>query len=342
VATSAIVGENVEAGIIAAIVLLNGILGFAQELSSERAVLALRETVPLRASVLREGGELSVLADEIVPGDLLVLREGERVAADARVARAHGLAVDEAPLTGESQPVDKDTGPVPEGAALADRTGMVYAGTAVTRGRAFALVTSTGMTTEVGRIARLTARAKSPRTPLQRRIDGLAKIMAGAGIVITIVLFVAMVARGFSFHEAFLVGVSVAVAAVPEGLAATVTIALALGARAMAARGAIVRQLSAVETLGSATLVASDKTGTLTKNELEVVKLEPASGVDEHSLLSAAVLASSAELVDSNGTVRIMGDSVSSSFPSMLHGSACRSSIETHRESTPSSKELRK
>jgi Ca2+-transporting ATPase len=310
VAASAVVGESVEAAIIAAIVLVNGILGFAQELSSERAVLALGDSVPRHAAVVREGGQVSVLAEEVVPGDLLVLREGERVAADARVAEAHGLAVDEAPLTGESLPVEKDADPVPEEAALADRTGMVYAGTAVTRGRGVALVTSTGMTTEVGRISKLTARAKSPRTPLQRRIDGLARIMAGAGIVITVALSVAMAARGSSFHEAFLVGVSVAVAAVPEGLAATVTIALALGARAMARRGAIVRQLSAVETLGSATLVASDKTGTLTKNELQVVKLQPAPGVDEHRLLTAGALASSAELMEANGTVRVLGDPV--------------------------------
>jgi P-type Ca2+ transporter type 2C len=311
---SAVVGETVEASVIAAIVVLNAILGFSEELSAERAVLALREAVPLHAAVVRAGVERLIPAEHVVPGDLIMLREGERVPADGRLIRAEGLAVDEAPLTGESLPVEKSLDPVPADAPLAERSSMVFAGTGVTRGRALALVTSTGTGSEVGRIAELTSGARPPATPLQKRINGLARIMAAVGIIITGILAAAMLARGSSAHEAFLVGVSVAVAAVPEGLAATVTIALALGARAMAKRGAIVRRLSAVETLGSATIVASDKTGTLTKNELRLAATAPVGDVDERRLLLAGALASTAELIEDNGSVRVAGDPVDGAF----------------------------
>ena len=171
---------------------------------------------------------------------------------------------------------------------------MVHAGSAVTRGRARAVVTATGPLSELGRIAGMTAQAEPPPTPLQRRVRGLSRLMVGLGIVVTLTLGGAMLAQGSTFEEAFLVGVSVAVAAVPEGLAATVTIALALGARAMAARGAIARRLTAVETLGSATVIASDKTRTLTENRLRVAALRPVSKREANDLLVAAVLASSA------------------------------------------------
>ena len=311
---SAVVGETVEASVIAAIVVLNAILGFFEELSAERAVLALREAVPLHAAVVRAGAERLIPAEHIVPGDLIMLREGERAPADGRLVRAEGLAVDEASLTGESLPVEKSVEPVPEGTPLAERSSMVFAGTGVTRGRALALVTATGTGSEVGRIAQLTSGARPPATPLQKRINGLARIMVAVGITITLILAAAMLARGSSTHEAFLVGVSVAVAAVPEGLAATVTIALALGARAMARRGAIVRRLSAVETLGSATVVASDKTGTLTRNELRLAAAAPSAGVDEGRLLLGGALASTAKVIEENGSVRIAGDPVDGAF----------------------------
>ena len=195
-------------------------------------------------------------------------------------------------------PVDKLVEPVPRDAPLAERSSMVYAGSAVTRGRGRALVTATGPLSELGRIAGLTAQAEPPPTPLQRRVRGLSRLMVGLGVVVTLTLGGAMLAQGSTLEEAFLVGVSVAVAAVPEGLAATVTIALALGARAMAARGAIARRLTAVETLGSATVIASDKTGTLTENRLRVAALRPASDRNADGLLAAAVLASSAHPVE--------------------------------------------
>jgi Ca2+-transporting ATPase len=307
---SALIGERVEAAAIAAIVLLNAVLGFVQEARAEGAVLALRDVLERRATVVRGGREREVGVEELVPGDLIALREGERVPADARLVAAAGLAVDESTLTGESVPVDKAIERVDEETPLSERSSMVYAGSAVTRGRGRALVTATGPATEFGQIAGLTEQAKPPPTPLQRRVGALTRLMVAFGVVVTVALGGAMFARGSSLEDAFLVGVSVAVAAVPEGLAATVTIALALGAREMAARGAIVRRLTAVETLGSTTVIASDKTGTLTENQLRMAGASPASGRDEHQLLAAAALASTARLLDEDGDLRGVGDPV--------------------------------
>ena len=243
--------------------------------------------------------------EQIVPGDLVLVRDGEWVPADGRLLAAAGLAVDESTLTGESVPVDKAVEAVAAAAPLADRASMVYAGSAVTRGRGRVIVTSTGPATELGQIAGLTEGAKPPPTPLQRRVGALTRLMVGFGVVVTLALGGAMLARGSSLEEAFLVGVSVAVAAVPEGLAATVTIALALGAREMASRGAIARRLTAVETLGSATVIASDKTGTLTENRLRVAAACPAAGRDEEELLGVAALASTAHVHEHEGTPRV-------------------------------------
>jgi P-type Ca2+ transporter type 2C len=307
---SAAVGEGVDAGIIAAIVVLNGALGFIEELGAERAIIGLREGVPLEASVVRAGTEQVISAEAVVQGDLLVVREGERVPADGRLVSGEGLSADEAALTGESVPVEKGTEAVAAATPLAERSAMVFAGTAITRGQGRVLVTAVGSATEMGRIEHLTTVAKPPPTPLQRRIGALARIMAAVGVMITLVLGGAMLIQGSPLHEAFLVGVSVAVAAVPEGLAVTVTIALAFGARAMARRGAIVRRLAAVETLGSATVVATDKTGTLTENTLRLAALEPLPGVEESRLLTAAVLASTARLVSHQASVEVVGDPI--------------------------------
>ena len=196
---------------------------------------------------------------------------------------------------------------------------MVFAGSAVTRGRGRAIVTATGRATELGEIAGLTEQAKPPPTPLQRRVGALTRLMVAFGVVVTLALGGAMLVRGSSLEEAFLVGVSVAVAAVPEGLAATVTIALALGAREMAARGAIARRLTAVETLGSATVIASDKTGTLTENRLRLAEALPARGRDEQELLAAAALASTARFLDEEGELRAVGDPVDAALALAAH-----------------------
>ena len=330
-AVSFLIGEGVEAAAIGAIVLLNALLGFVQEAGAERAVLALREVLEHQASVIRSGREQVLAVEELVLGDLVVLREGERVPADSRLVTAAGLAVDESALTGESVPVDKTADPVAEGAPLAERFSMAYAGTGVTRGRGCALVAATGTATELGQIAGLAERAKPPPTPLQRRVRALARVMVAFGILVTLALGGAMLAREASVEEAFLVGVSVAVAAVPEGLAATVTIALALGARSMAERGAIVRRLTAVETLGSATVVASDKTGTLTENRLRLAAARPAPGRDDRELLAAAALASTARVLEDGEELRAAGDPVDGALVLAAHRRGLSRSVLNER-----------
>jgi P-type Ca2+ transporter type 2C len=294
-AVSIAIGDVGEGLAIVAVLVINGVLGFWQEAAAERAILTLSQSFAQQAVVVRDGRARELPAEEVVPGDLLLVAAGERVAADGRVADAHGLEADESALTGESLPVTKRPESVAASTALAERTSMVYAGSAVTRGRARVLVCATGAETEIGQIEKLAAGAKAPPTPLARRLARLARQMVVAGVVITVLLAAAMLVRGEPLHEAFLVGVAVAVAAVPEGLAATVTAALALGARAMARRGAIVRRLEAIETLGETSVICTDKTGTLTENSIRLAALRPAAGVAERDLLRAAVLGSSVD-----------------------------------------------
>ncbi len=293
---SAAIGETVEATAIGLIVVLNAAFGFTQEIGAERAVLALRASLELVTTVIRDGRERVVPARELVVGDVISVREGDRVPADARVLDTQGLEVDESLLTGESATVAKGAEAVAPGTHLAERSSMVYAGTGVTRGRATAVVVATGARTEQGVIADLVGRAAPPPTPLQIRLGRLARWMVVLGLGVTVVLAGAMLARGEPLREAFLVGVSVAVAAVPEGLAATVTVALALGSREMARRGAIVRTLSAIETIGEATVVCADKTGTLTENRLRLDRHEPSSSCRGDDLLWGAGAASAAEI----------------------------------------------
>lgn len=292
-AVSIAIGDVGEGLAIVAVLVVNGVLGFWQEAAAERAILALSQSFARQAVVVRDARVREIPAEEVVPGDLLRVAAGERVAADGRVVQAHGLETDESALTGESLPVTKRSESVATSTALAERTSMVYAGSAVTRGRGHVLVCATGPETEIGQIETLAAGARAPVTPLARRLGRLARQMVVAGVVITVLLSAAMLVRGEPLHEAFLVGVAVAVAAVPEGLAATVTAALALGARAMARRGAIVRRLEAIETLGETSVICTDKTGTLTQNSIRLAAMRPAAGVDERDLLGAAVLASS-------------------------------------------------
>ena len=291
---SVAIGDTSEGIAIAAILVLNALLGFWQELSADRAILALSQTFTQTALVVRDGSRRELPAQEVVPGDLLLVGEGERVAADARLLEASSLEVDESALTGESLPVAKQVEPVEVGTPLAERASMIFAGTGVTRGHAEALVCETGPRTQFGEIETLAATAKAPPTPLTLRLGRLARQMVVAGIAITVVLAGLILVRGGTWDDAFLTGVAVAVAAVPEGLAAIVTAALALGARAMARRGAIVRRLEAIETLGETTVICTDKTGTLTENQIRVAALRPADGIGESELLEAAVLASDA------------------------------------------------
>ncbi|MGY0193788.1 cation-translocating P-type ATPase [Leptothrix sp. BB-4] len=271
-------GHAPDAGVIALVVVVNAVIGTWQEGRADRSMAALRQLASLQVRVWREGAEQAAPAHALVPGDILLLAAGDAVAADARLIEAAQLQAAEAALTGESVPVAKTVEPQPEACGLADRHGMVHSGTHITAGRARAVVVATGLSTEVGQIADLTIRAVEPRTPLEQRLDRF-----GRGLVIAaLVLFAAVLAlgllRGLPLGEVLMVAISQMVSMVPEGLPVAITIALAVGMQRMAAQGAIVRRLSAVETLGSTTVICSDKTGTLTRNEMTATRLWLADG----------------------------------------------------------------
>jgi Ca2+-transporting ATPase len=274
---SLLLGDYLDAAAIMVIVILNALLGFVQEFRAERAMAALKE---MAAPVVhaRRGGEIrNVPSRDVVPGDVILLEAGSAIPADARLVETANLRVQEASLTGESQPVDKNSATVEfEDVPIADRHNMVYMGTAVTYGRGVAVVVETGMRTQLGRIAELIQTVESERTPLQRRMAQLGKSLALAALGIVAVVFVLGILRGADLVEMFLTAVAMAVAAVPEGLPAVVTIALALGAQRMLRRQALIRKLPAVETLGSVTVICSDKTGTLTENRMTVKILDVA------------------------------------------------------------------
>ena len=272
-----------EAIAILAVVLLNALMGYIQESRAESAVAALRRMSADEANVVRDGERRTIPAAEIVPGDIILIEEGDTIAADARLLHSTALQTAEAALTGESLPVCKDTDPVAGEAALGDRHNMIFSGTAATYGRGRAVVTATGMQTEMGRIAGLLKAEPEETTPLQRELDRVGKMLGLVVVVIAIVMIGTIVlvenVRGFSaLFDVLILGVALAVAAVPEGLPAVVTAVLALGVQRMAKRNAIVRHLAAVETLGSADVIASDKTGTLTRNEMTVRTVVTASG----------------------------------------------------------------
>ncbi|MGC9529989.1 MAG: calcium-translocating P-type ATPase, SERCA-type [Candidatus Bipolaricaulaceae bacterium] len=268
-------GDLLEPVLIAVIVLFAAALGFLQEHRAEQALAALRDMAAPQATVVREGRERRVRAESLVPGDVIVLAAGDRVPADARLVEVANLRVDEAPLTGESQAADKSTPPLPQDTAVADRTNMVFMGTTVVYGRGRAVVCATGMATEFGRIATMLQEVEAPATPLQQNLARVGKILGGASLAICAGVAGAGIAVGAfpALLDAFIWGVSLAVAAVPEALPAVVTIALALGVKRMARRNALIRHLPAVETLGCTTFVCSDKTGTLTQNEMTVRNL---------------------------------------------------------------------
>ncbi len=270
-----LIGETKDTLIILAIVILNGIIGFVQEYRAEQAMDALKRMSSPEARVVREGETRLVPARELVPGDVVLLEQGDIVTADLRLLEAPALRINEAPLTGESEPVAKVVAALPEIAdgAPGDQLNMAFSGTAVTSGRARGIVVATGMATAIGRIAELLQQGEDEPTPLQRRLGELGRWLAAAALIVCGLVFASGVLRGEDPEQMFLIAISLAVAAIPEGLPAVVTISLALGARRMAARRALVRRLPAVETLGCVTVICSDKTGTLTENRMLVERL---------------------------------------------------------------------
>ncbi|WP_027629967.1 calcium-translocating P-type ATPase, SERCA-type [Ruminiclostridium cellobioparum] len=271
---SGFMGEMTEAVTIIAIVVVNAIMGFVQEFKTEKTMEALKSLAAPSAKVIRNEQQVSIPAEEIVPGDVLVIEAGDRIAADAAILESSSLHVDESLLTGESVPVEKN--PIKNNKALIDpfdKKSSVYMGTVVTGGRAKAVVYATGMKTEMGHIADMIQNIEDDETPLQRRLAHLGKFIAVGCLLICAIVSIAGVIRGEKLFNMLLSGISLAVAAVPEGLPAIVTISLALGVQRMLKRNALIRKLPAVETLGCASIICSDKTGTLTENKMTVRKI---------------------------------------------------------------------
>ena len=268
---TAFMGHWVDTGVIAAVVVLNAVIGFVQEGKAEAALQAIRHLLSPHAVVLRDGHPTDLDAAHLVPGDVVQLASGDRLPADVRLLDAHNLRVDEAALTGESVPVDKHTQAVAADAPLGDRLGMGFAGTLVTQGQARAVVVATGGHTEMGRIGHMLSEVEEATTPLLRKMEGVGRSLTGVILVAATLLFgFGVWVRGMPAGEMFMAAVGLAVAAIPEGLPAIMTIALAIGVQRMARRHAVIRRLPAVETLGSVTVICSDKTGTLTRNEMTV------------------------------------------------------------------------
>jgi Ca2+-transporting ATPase len=271
---SAFLGHGVETIAIAVIVLFAVLLGFVQEYRAERAIEALRKMAAPTVTVLRDGTEVRIPARDLVPGDVILVHAGDKVAADARLLESVNLQVDEAPLTGESVPVDKHTEPlVGDDIPVGDRHNMIFGGTIATYGRASAVVVATGMASQFGRIATMLESVETGKTPLQQNLDKVGRVLGQAAIVVVVAVVAVGVLRDQPLLEMFIFGIALAVAAVPEALPAVVTISLAIGVQRMVKRNALVRRLPAVETLGSTSVICSDKTGTLTKDEMTARRL---------------------------------------------------------------------
>ncbi len=283
-ALSAVLGHAGEAVAIAVIVLFSALLGFVQEYRAERAIEALRQMAAPTTTVLRDGQEIEAPACDLVPGDVVLLRAGDKIPADVRLMEAVNLQIEEAALTGESVPVEKHTAPLNNHElALGDRKNMAYAGTAAAYGRGRAMVVATGMNTEFGKIAQMLQTVETRKTPLQENLGKVGGALARVALVVIAIIVALGLSRGQPFIEMFIMGIALAVAVVPEALPAVVTISLAIGVQRMVKRHALMRRLVAVETLGSTSVICSDKTGTLTKDEMTASKLFVAGQVIEVS-----------------------------------------------------------
>jgi Ca2+-transporting ATPase len=335
VAVTALLGEWVDSGVIFVVVLVNAIVGFLQETKAEKSIEALSRMVTTDATVRRDGRKMRVPSEDLVPGDIVLLQAGDRVPADLRLFHVRNLHVDESALTGESLPVAKHPDPLAPETILADRKNLAYAGTLVTSGQAECLVWGTGDQTETGRIARLISTAVELSTPLTRKIARFSNLLLWIILALAAVTFALGIMRGEKALDMFMAAVALAVGAIPEGLPAAVTIVLAIGVSRMAKRQAIIRKLPAVETLGSTTVICSDKTGTLTQNQMTVReilaggKLYQVSGcgydpagdlrfdgavvkMPEHPALAECLLASllcnESQLIHEDGRHEVQGD----------------------------------
>jgi len=339
-----LIGHWLDAAVICLVVIGNAIIGFIQEGRAHRALEAIRDMLSQTSIAIRDGQRIEVPAEDLVPGDVVLLESGDRVPADLRLAYVRGAAAEEAVLTGESMPVRKDTDPVDADAPLGDRRCMAYSGTFVTGGIARGIVVATGAETEIGRISGLMASIQSLTSPLLRAMNDFARVLTGAILVMSTAVFAfAYFLRDYSFHDVFLIVVGIAVAAIPEGLPAVLTITLALGAQTMAGRHAIARSLPAIETLGSVSVICTDKTGTLTRNEMRVATVATADA-DSHadeptasplvaSVVRAAALASDAEARLEAGAWRITGDAMEGAL--LLAAAEAGLDVSEERATTP-------
>ncbi|PGT86609.1 MULTISPECIES: calcium-translocating P-type ATPase, SERCA-type [Bacillaceae] len=333
---SGLLGEYIDAIAIIAIVVVNGVLGFFQERKAERSLEALKELSAPQVNVLRNGQWEKILSKELVPGDIVKFSSGDRIGADMRLLDTKSLEVEESALTGESLPVQKSTQPIAgEEVGLGDLTNMVFMGTLITRGSGIGVVIGTGMNTAMGQIADLLQNAETMETPLQRRLEQLGKILIVVALALTVLVVGIGVIQGHDLYNMFLAGVSLAVAAIPEGLPAIVTVALSLGVQRMIKQKSIVRKLPAVETLGCASVICSDKTGTMTQNKMTVThiwsgdKVWNVTGTGYHphgeflyddqqvdvnntrtlqQILTFGSLCNSASIIESEGQYRLDGD----------------------------------
>jgi len=340
-------GVPFDALVIIVILIANAVLGYVQEARAEQAVSALQRMVAVTASVLRDGVEQRIASAELVPGDVMIIAEGDAVSADGRLVSAASLTIAEASLTGESEAVLKDISTLDGPAAIGDRLNMVFSGTAVTRGRGRVVVTATGMATEMGRIATLLESTEEEPTPLQREIALVGRQLGTAVLAIAVVVMAAILATSDisgagDLVEVLLIGVSLAVAAVPEGLPAVLSVVLALGVQRLARKRAVVKKLSSVETLGSTSVICTDKTGTLTRNEMTIqcivthsgevdvtgtgyepegdllVEGRPVTGdsllAEIQAVLSGGSLANDASLCEEDGAWIVHGDPTEAAF----------------------------
>ncbi|NOY16353.1 MAG: cation-transporting P-type ATPase [Gammaproteobacteria bacterium] len=335
-AVTSILGHWVDASVIFGVVILNAVIGFVQEGKAENALRAIRQMLSPTAMVIRDGRKITLRAEELLPGDIVLLQSGDKVPADLRLFRVKGLQIQESVLTGESMAVEKTTDPVAQEVVIGDRRCMAYSGTLVTHGQGSGVVVATGAQTEIGRISTLVSEVESVTTPLLRQMAQFGHWLTAAILGIALITFAfGSLVRNYALSDMFLAAVSLAVAAIPEGLPAIMTITLAIGVQRMAQRNAIIRRLPAVETLGAVTVICSDKTGTLTRNEMTVRLIATATdlyelggmGYDPHGTISlqnrevlpeecpillevlqAAVLCNDASLEQNNDEYRVHGD----------------------------------
>jgi Ca2+-transporting ATPase len=340
---SALLGETSDAIIIFVVIALNAVMGTVQESKAEAALAALKKMAAPSATVIRDGRTVTVAAAQLAPGDVVILEAGDYVPADLRLVSTASLKIEEAALTGESVPVEKDADTVwNEDTPLAERINMAYAGTSVTYGRGHGVVVGIGMQTEIGKIAGALSAAQDSETPLQKRMNGLSRILSFAVLGVAAVVFAIGLLTGRAAMDMFFVAVSLAVAAIPEGLATVVTLQLTMGVQKMSRRGAIIRKLPAVETLGSTSIICSDKTGTLTQNKMTVLHAyyndteydtENAVAAQELSLLdSVFLLCNDTKETTENGEDKLIGDPTETALYAFA---AQRLNPSAERESQP-------